>query len=75
MLWHLRLSSDLIVRVDTLHGVGFAWGGLPVGEDGTIVAFEYLVEDWSGSHVVDILLRALGIKDVTELEGRFLLAR
>ena len=50
------------------HGVGLAAAGLPIREDGAIVAFDDAVDEREGSLLVDIALCGVGAEYVVEGE-------
>ena len=61
-------SSSLFALGWTHHGVGFSTTGLPVGEDGAIVALDDTVDKGESSLFVDIALKGVGAEHMVESE-------
>lgn len=53
------------------HGVCFSWASLPVGENGSVVAFQNIFHQLSSSFFEDLMLLRLFGKDLIEAEYFF----
>ena len=70
---HIRINKVILLRtgiinINTLHGISFPRGRLPIGKYRAIVSLQYLLKYGFGCHIVHILLAAVLVKHVIKSE-------